>query len=350
LFALGLAGYLKVVFDADPRLVGSLAIVGAALIALLKVQVGARITGIFLTVELIALAILTYLGFAQMERPISELLHPMVTTPVGGTAPAGFGLIAAGGAVALYLQAGFNVSIYLSEETKGPSSGVARATLWSLFAVILTTVVPVAAVLVGVTSVASFATDPSLTAFLINRGGTQLNTWLSLAVAAAIFNALIAILIVNARFLFSSGRDKAWPGPIGSWLGQLHSAYRTPWIAVAGLAIIQVVITLTLDVFSLTTFIGACLTAIYFTVALAAIASRIRDRDRPRPYRMPFWPLPPVVALVALAYVMTQQSIEDIWVSIAVIILSLTFYFLYLARKPEERWLAGRVAQESAKN
>jgi amino acid transporter len=44
---------------------------------------------------------------------------------------------------------------------------------------------------------------------------------------------------------------------------------------------------------------------VYFCIGLAAFWSRISQRDEPRPYRMPLWPLPPIVVVgftgVALA-------------------------------------------------
>jgi len=211
--------------------------------------------------------------------------------------------------------------------------------LWSLCAVVVTMMIPITAVLLGARSIAELGKAPDLTDFIIDRGGTALNVILSLAVAGAIFNAMIAILMVNARFLYSSGRDRAWPEPINAWLARIHTTYRTPWLAVVAVASAQIAVILSMDIVSLTTFISVFFGIAYCLIALAAIVSRVKDRDRARPYRMPFWPLPPVLAFVALAYVILQQSAKDLWLAVITIALALGYYFAYLARSPGQRWL-----------
>jgi amino acid transporter len=187
LFALGLGSYLKVLVDVEPKLIAALATVVAAVIAIFSVRVGAAITGVFLAVELIALVVVVYLGMAHIERPMSDLLHPMVVDANGTVIPATFTLLMTSLAIAVFSQAGFNVPTYLSEETTGSSAGIARAVLWSVFAVIVATLVPITAVLLGTRSIAELGKATDLTAFVIDRGGAKLNMILSLAIAGAIF-------------------------------------------------------------------------------------------------------------------------------------------------------------------
>jgi amino acid transporter len=167
---------------------------------------------------------------------------------------------------------------------------------------------PLVAVLLGTKSVEELGKAPNLTLFVLDRGGPLLNTVLSLAVAGAIFNALIANLMVLARTIYSSGRDQAWPAPCNALLARVHPSLHTPWIATLGLGLVAAVITPFSDIATLGTFLGAVVTVAYVMIAVSAVASRIVHRDRPRPYRMPLWPLPPILALAVMAYVMTQQE------------------------------------------
>jgi amino acid transporter len=337
--ALGLAEYLKVAINVDARLVGTLAIVFAAVIASLKVRWGAAITGLFLTVELIALAVITYLGFSHLERPFSVLLHPVPFGANGMSAAATFGLIMAGVAVANFSYDGFRTAIFLSEEMKGSSTGAARAALWAVFAIVVAQILPLVAVLLGTKSVEELSKAPNLTAFVLERGGPLLNTLLSLAVAGAIFNALIANLVVLARAIYSSGRDHAWPAPCNSLLAHVHPRLHTPWIATLGLGFVAAAITPFSDIAALGTFLGAVITVAYVMIAVSALASRIVHRDRPRTYRMPLWPLPPILALAMMVYVMTQQETRYLCATLVVAIVSLAYYLLYVARQPGKRWL-----------
>ncbi|TGV59867.1 amino acid permease, partial [Mesorhizobium sp. M00.F.Ca.ET.149.01.1.1] len=67
--------------------------------------------------------------------------------------------------------------------------------------------------------------------FLEARGGHWLTVAISLAIAVAIFNAVIAIILQAARLLFSSGRDRTWFGPINNAVASVHGTYASPWVA-----------------------------------------------------------------------------------------------------------------------
>lgn len=338
-FALGLGSYLTVLFEADAKLVGTVAILAATLIAMLNVRLGAAITGAFLLIELIALVIISYLGFVHIERPFTELLHPVVLDTAGTPSAASFGLIMSGVAVAIFGYDGYRVTILLSEEMRASGRGIARATLWALFATVAAVLIPTTAVLLGAKSIAELGKAPDLTPFVTDRGGPLLNTIVSLGIAAAIFNALIAIIVVCARGLFSVGRDRAWPQGVNRLLTKVHPRFNSPWVATLALGLISAIVTPFCDVNVVGTFLGANATVTYMMIAVAAIGSRIKHPDRPRPYRMPLWPLPPVVALAAMAYVMTQQGAGYLWASGGIAALALAYYFLYLAPRAGSRWI-----------
>jgi amino acid transporter len=338
--ALGMGSYLKVLVDVDPRIAAIMGILVSALIAIFNVRFGAVVTGLFLAIEIVVLAVVAYLGFAHIERPFMELLQPAALNPNGQRVSAPFGLIMSGVAMAIFSYDGYRATIYLSEEMKGVfGRGIAKATLWSLAITVCAELIPVTAVLLGAKSIPDLGKAPDLTAFVIERGGRALNTFVSLAVAGAILNALIAIFIFSSRLLYSSGRDKAWPEPIGRWLASVHGMHRTPWLAVILLGFLVAIITPLTDINSLANVIGALLTAIYLLIAIAAIVNRIRHSDRSRPYRMPLWPVAPVLALAVLAYVMTQQATNDLWIAAGFVLIALAYHRFCLASGAGERWV-----------
>ena len=193
--------------------------------------------------------------------------------------------------------------------------------------------------LFGTKSVEELGKAPNLTLFVLERGGPLLNTLLSLAVAGALFNALIANLVVLARAVYSSGRDHAWPAPCNALLAHVHPRLHTPWIATLGLGFVAAAITPFSDIATLGTFLGAVITVAYVMIAVSALASRIVHRDRPRPYRMPLWPLPPILALAMMVYIMTQQETRYLCATLVVALVSLAYYLLCVARQPGKRWL-----------
>ena len=81
--ALGTGTYLAVIVNVNLKVIGAIVMLVAAGIAILNIRLNAVITGIFLAIELIALAIVTVLGFTHAKN-WSSLFHPVVGNAHGG--------------------------------------------------------------------------------------------------------------------------------------------------------------------------------------------------------------------------------------------------------------------------
>jgi hypothetical protein len=67
--------------------------------------------------------------------------------------------------------------------------------------------------------------------FIAASGGSMMNTVISLGIALAIFNAIIAMLLQAGRNIFSTGRDKVWTTTINDALTLTHERFHSPWVA-----------------------------------------------------------------------------------------------------------------------
>jgi hypothetical protein len=56
---------------------------------------------------------------------------------------------------------------------------------------------------------------------------------------------------------------------------------------------------------------------------------------------MPFWPVPPIIALVGTVVALTQQKILDLEIVAGIIIFGLIYYFVYLAPRKDTNWNMG---------
>jgi amino acid transporter len=84
----------------------------------------------------------------------------------------------------------------------------------------------------------------------------------------------------------------------------IHPRFDSPWLATLTLAIPSTLLLFVSSLDDLTAFTVDLLLVIYMVIALAALASRIVRRDVEHHYRMPLWPLPPLVALIGAGYVL----------------------------------------------
>lgn len=350
--ALGVGTYLSVVIDGlHPPTIAAVTCLVAVLVGVLDIKLNAVVTGVFLAIEMLALVILAGLGFLNVERPIGELLaDPVVAGDSGALVPASVGLIAAATAVAIFAYNGYGSAVYFGEETRDARRNIARAILWALGITVTAELVPLLAVLLGAPSLEGlFAAENMMGYFVTEVGGSGLNTALSLGVVVAIVNAVIAILLISARMMFSTGRDKAWPASISRGLSSIHPRFGTPWIAtiVTGIAAAAVCF---VDFQTLLVVTGTSLVVVYGALAVAVMAGRRNGSTRHGTYRMPLFPLPPLVALAALGYVVYQNATDaeigrpSLLVTLGVLAVSGVYYLAVLRRRG--RWeLQGELEQ-----
>ncbi len=339
--ALGVSAYLGALCpNLPPVTTGIVTVVAGALFAILNIRANAIITGIFLAIEMLALVVLSVLGFLHVERPLSDFwLHPVHLGSAGSLEPASLGLIGLATSVAIFAYNGYGTAVYLGEETHDAPKHIARAILWSLVISVIAEAVPVTAVLLGAPDLkALFGSENLFSDFIAARGGETLNTIISLGVALAIINANIASLLMVARMLFSTGRDHVWPHAVNRALTRVHKRFHSPWIATlvcGALAAAACFIELKL----LLVITGTTIAVIYASLCVAVIVGRWKNITGHGHYRMPGYPLPPVLALIVLGYVVYANYMDEaigrpsIWATMGIMIVSATYYFLILKRR-----------------
>jgi amino acid transporter len=292
-------------------------------------------------IELIALLVLTVLGMANFHADrVSELFSGWVIgNASGGLDPVALGVILTATATGVFAYNGYSNAVNFSEETRGSSRNIAVAILWSLVITVAAELIPTTAVILGAPDLAKLTTDPApMTYFLDATASETVNTVVSLGVALAIFNATLAIILEFGRILYSSARDRAWPGPVNGWLGSIHPSFRSPWIATAVVGIVGAILCIAVDLNTLITLTGASLVADYALIALAALVGRNTGATATSPYRMPLWPVPPILALIALVYVTTQQTSTALIVTGGTILVGLVYWAIVILPQGDRAW------------
>lgn len=339
--ALGTAEYLKSVITIDTGIAGAVVCAAGAAIAILRIRTNAVVTGIFLALELLALLVLTVLGFANIhtDRIASLFTGWQIGNADGGLDPVVFGVILTATATGVFAYNGYASAVNYSEETKGSSRGIATAIIWALVITVAAELIPTTAVILGAPDLAKLTTDPApMTYFLLATSNDTVNTLVSLGVALAIFNATIAIILASGRILYSSARDRAWPGVVNNWLAIVHPRLKSPWVATAIVGILGVIFCIGVDLNTLITLTGASLVANYALIAAAAIVGRISGATDGSPYRMPLWPLWPILALAATAFVATQQTTTALIVTGLTILVGLVYWAIVILPQGGRAW------------
>lgn len=309
--ALGVADYLAAVLPGLQPVPTALAVVALATgLGVLDIRTNAWVTGAFVGVEIAALAALAALGFGQAHRSLGEmLLHP-VALAHGVLAPVGPGAIGMAVAVALFAYDGYGAAIYFSEELVQPRHRIGRAIVLALVAVVAAEILPLAGLLAGAPDLRTlFGAQSMIGDFVAGAGGALAGRVISLAVALAIINAVIALVLLTARQLYGSGRDRTWPSPVNAALTRVHGRLGSPWAAtlVAGALAASLC---SIDLKLLLIANGAGVTLIYAVLCVAALVGRRRILAAGGRHRAPFHPWLAAGTLVVLIGVLVANGAD----------------------------------------
>ena len=349
--ALGTGQYLATAISgADSKWVGVGVIVVCSIVAVLNIRTNAWVTATFLTLEMAALVVLTALGFLHVSRPVSTLFHPQTMGANGVLTSVGLGLVAVQTATAIFAYNGYGAAVYFSEETKNAAKGVARAILWSLAITVAAELIPLTAVILGAPDLGTLISDPApMQYFVTALGGSALNTVISLAIALAIINAVVAITLQAGRTVYSSARDRAYPDPISKSLSYVHPRLQTPVTATLFVGAVAAVVAALVPIGSLITATGATLVALYVIVALSAIVGRRNGTTEHAHYRMPWWPAAPVAVILALGYVTYELWLGNPWqviIALGALAVGYAYYYAYLYPQRSTRWTMPAAAHD----
>jgi amino acid transporter len=341
--ALGTGQYLAAAWaGADSKWVGVGVIVFSAVIAVLNIRTNAWVTGTFLCLEMGALVVLTALGFAHVSRPVTTLFHPQTAGGSGVLTSVGWGLVAAQTATAIFAYNGYGAAVYFAEETRNAARGIAKVIMWSLAVTVAAELVPMTAVLLGAPDLSKLISDPApMQYFVTSRGGHTLNTVVSLAIAIAIINAVVAITLQAGRTVYGSARDRAYPDAVSGLLGRVHPRLQTPLPATLLVGALAAAVASIVPLNALITATGATLVALYVIVALSAIVGRRNGTTAHAQYKMPAWPLAPVAVIGALGYVTYQLWQGNKWqivIAVGALAVGYAYYYLYLYPQRSHRW------------
>lgn len=341
--ALGTGLYLGVaVTGLSGNEVGLIVIVLCTIVAALRIKTNAWVTGIFLAVELLAIVIFSVLGFINISRPISTFWTPGALTSPGMIEGVSWGLVISTIAVALFAYNGYGQSVNYVEETKGATKNIGKAIMVSLLVAVIVEIVPLMAVVLGTESLEKLLADPApMNYFLIERGGETVNVIVSLGIAIAIINAVIAIIIQISRVLFSASRDGSWPDAIGKPLGSISKKYQTPVVATLVIGGSSVLVGAFVPFSLLILASGASLVVIYAVVAIAALRVRSKGSSHKDAYTMPVWPIPPIIVIVTLAYIAYQGVLADprpLLIALGTMLIGVVYYYVYISSRTDSRW------------
>ena len=277
--ALGVGTYLHALNPAVPvNLSSAIAMAVVTVLAVLRIHVGAILVGIFLAIEIVVIAVLSVAGLTHWNQPLSILTSPVMAQ--GSTlVSVGLGAVVASLAITMFSVNGYDSAINFSEETRGAAGNIGKAVVIAALTGIVFELVPFIAGLFGAQDLHTYLSSATpLTDLVGTVWGTTAADVIIVGALFAVLNAILAITLQFARILWSSARDRAWPGPVNHLLGRVHPTFHSPWVATLLTGGIATVLCFASNLVTAVTFTAVLIIVLYGLIAVAALVSRIRDR------------------------------------------------------------------------
>ncbi|MEO7103307.1 MAG: amino acid permease [Gemmatimonadaceae bacterium] len=259
------------------------------------------------------------------------LIHPgnWTNPATGGFAPNGIAGISAAAAIIFFSYIGFDAVSTAAEETRNPGKDMPFGIIMSL---VVTTLLYIAIsfVMTGMAPWQQLGTaEPMITALRFAAGPPALLNASRFIVALGAVIAMGSVLLVfqlgQPRIFFSMARDGLLP-PV---LAKVHPRYKTPYVGTILTGIFVAVFAAFANIAEVVDLTNIGTLFAFVLVSAGVIVLRRTDPDRPRPFRVPWVPITPLISIAACFYLMTQLPAIT-WIRFIIwLAVGLVLYFTY---------------------
>jgi APA family basic amino acid/polyamine antiporter len=346
--ARGWSAYIGNLLDLPPSMFGEDATVnvGAAFIvlvltvvAVLGIRESARVTSLLVVVKVAICVFVVVTGiwfvkganltpFVPAGRPTEGadgLTQPLISL-IAGLEPATFGVggVLTAAAVVFFAYTGFEAVANLSEETRKPSRDIPLGLLGTL-GVATALYIGVAFVVVGMVKYTDIDEGAPIADAFDQVGLGWAASLISIAAVAGLTSVILVDLVTVSRIGFAMGRD----GLLPQGIAKVSPRTGTPVRMTLAYAALVLVMATFVPLESLANLVSIG-TLFAFVLVSAAVPVLRRTRpDLPRPFKVPFSPVVPVLSAVACLYLMLNLEVETWLRFLAWMVLGLLVYAFY---------------------
>jgi APA family basic amino acid/polyamine antiporter len=211
-----------------------------------------------------------------------------------GSIPVSLALI-----LVLFTFGGWNEMAYVAAEVRNPNRNIVRALVLGTAAVTVLYLLVNGAYLMALGQEAVAGSSAVATETVGTVLPEAAERIISALICISALGAVNGTVFAGARITFAMGEEHALFRPLGRWVGRTG----TPVPALVTQAGIAVAMILVLGSFEKTViYTAAAVYGFYLATTTAVIVLRVREPDRPRPFRMPGYPATPIVFGAACVY------------------------------------------------
>jgi basic amino acid/polyamine antiporter, APA family len=309
------------------KLIAALIIVFFGLMHIYGVKKGSYLQNALTVIKLIVVVSLIVAGFLfvdynQTGRLFAEY-HPAGTADAFSLPVTGLALL-----IIMFAFSGWNCASYIAGEMKEPERTLPKALLWGT---ILTTVIYLAlnsVFLLSAPGEAIMGKDEIGAIATQHLFGPGISGMFTLGIALLLLSAVSVQTMVGPRVYFAMAKDNM----IFSSLAKIHGRFGTPYIAILVQMLLSVIYVFTGSAMTLVIYMGFALNIFPVLSVIGLIYMRKKYPERARPYKVPLYPIVPLM-YITLTIAMMAAALMN-WTktslfAMGVVVLGIPVYFIW---------------------
>ncbi len=305
-------------WDINPGVINLPAVILVSMCALLLIRgasESAAVNSVMVVIKLAVLAMFAVIAFTAFDADRFSDFAPF------GVA----GISAAAGTI-FFSYIGLDAVSTAGDEVKDPQKTMPRAIIASLL-VVTTVYLVVTLTALGTQPWQDFAEQEAGLAVILDKvtGANYWGTVLAAGAVISIFSVTLVVMYGQTRILFAMGRD----GLISPAFARVSPRSMTPVRNTVIVAVVVAILAGFIPLDYLADMVSIGTLVAFIVVSLGVILLRVREPDLPRGFRVPGYPVTPVLSILACGYILVSLHwytwlAFGAWVGIA-----LVFYFVW---------------------
>ncbi len=286
----------------SPSIYAALVVIFLTCLNIVGVRQGTLTQNVLTAVEVFSLLLVIGAGLFLIESPPPQA-SPTTTAQASNAASTGLAMV-----FVLLTYGGWNEAAYISAEMKGPRD-VAKALLLGITVITGLYLLVNWAYMRGL-GLAGMASSDAIAADLMQRAiGHGGAVFVSLLVAISALTSANATVFTGARTNYAFGRDFRLFRFLGRWQGRSNTPTNSLLFqGTIALALVSIGAATRKGFATMVEYTAPVFWLFFFMVGLSLIVLRIRDSETPRSFRVPLYPLTPILFCASCLY-MLQASL-----------------------------------------
>jgi APA family basic amino acid/polyamine antiporter len=286
-------------------------VLAIALLLVRGVTESARVNLIMVGIKLIVLVFFLAVAFANFT-----------TAHMTPFAPAGFHGVTAAASVIFFAYIGFDAVSTGSEEARNPAKDLPWAIIGSLLiCTVFYVLTAVGALGIATPAQMQGSNAPLATALSTGAGIDWAAGILALGAVVAITSVVLVIFYGQTRIFFAMCRD----GLLPQKLAKVNPRYGTPARLTLGLGVLIAILAALVPLGTIVELVNIGTLFAFVLVNIGVIILRRTRPEMPRPYRVPWSPVLPILGVAFAVYLMSDLPWETwvrfvVWLAVGLII------------------------------